>query len=1370
MSGTILNEKAVITLEPGQFEANSRKVITALKQIQAAATAADTSLNSAGKAGASAGAKAGVSAKQFTTLNNALTQVANASNRGATQAHQLSNAMGRLATAQRATLTATKANTASVDAMGAHLRSLQATIDTLNRHMSAFAANTQNAGNSAKTAGAGFGLFARALGAISFAVLAKEAVSLTDAYQSLSTRLKITSEGIASSAGAMRDVSSIAKETRASLDDIGMLYAKVAMAGKHFGATQTEVARVTKTVSEALRVMGASSGETSSTILQLGQALASGRLQGDEFRSMAENAPMLMEILAASTGKPRAELKKLGTEGKLTSDIIIKAFGSQSEAITKLDAAFRQMPVTVSEGMTLFKNSIEESLGSSDKMVLTTHALADILQLAANNMDTIVPVVMTLSTAIGVNMVRAMIAARIATGGLQASLVSFANAAAVSLGITAAIGGITLLTTSSMDANRTIDSLADSAATAGTNTKLTGLEALQAARGVSTFGGQAGAAAGKLWDMATAARAAAIETAKLNLTKAQDKFRTAYELSDAGFQSAQVADTKTVFSGDASFGERAGAIGSTVARGWRKVFALRQDRVNLAADAALSEITDARKTLAELQGKREEGFIPKIDAPASSGGSKKKPKTKSDPIGDFWRGLEDDKKTASLAGVEVENMTKQLQLQNVLHRSLNDGEMKRLGTLMSQTREARLLTDIREKTRDMTQQNATDELALTMKMDGATDDQIAKMRSLAEFEQRALREKIGLQSQAFKDSLKGYSDSIDKANELKQIEAGFNYAKSMSPTLANASALADINARRAAVDAAFNKDGSTLSERDRSLAKRGLDMEERKLSNMYYETMAGQITSVSELFGSKMGAQVNKLGSLLTGIIKAASGDFSGLGGMGALAKLLTTNKDGTTNALGTQMSDAMNSTLTGIGRALGIGNRKTDLVATSTADTAEGMNEVVVQGRRLPSSLASALTSAMIGAGIGGVVGGGAAGSIGGALGGAAAQQFLGKTLGAFAGPLGGIVGGIAGGLLGGLFGKKKDQSNAVLTSASGAISATGSNGSLTKATGGAANSIQSGLNDIASKLGGTANGAYRVSIGTYDGDWRVSTSGQAGEMSFGKKNKSKSTLHDFGDDQAAAIAFAIKDAIQDGAITGLSSLAQKAIGKLEIEPAIELMTRVKSFTDEVAMARDPLGFQVKSVRDEFNSLIKTLTEVGATTSELSEVNEGFATRIKKMVESETSSLTAFRKSLLSSENGMPLKTQLATAQADYSALLSDAKAGKFIDQDKFADAADKVNELTKQLYGTAGSTYNQVKDGLDADTASVIKMISDKIMGSTVSAADPSVKAVTDQTNILAQIGNTQTDILRQIAASLASSGGSSAVRSVNGRMVSY
>lgn len=1369
MSGNVLQEKAVITLEPGQFEANARKVTAALKQIDAAASAANKSLNSAGNAAASAGSKAGVNAKHFSSLNTALNQVANASNRGAAQSHQLSNAMGRLAAAQRASLTATKANAASVDAMGAHLRSLQATIDTLNGHMAAFAANTHNAGNAAKTAGAGFGLFARALGAISFAVLAKEAVSLTDAYQSLSTRLKVTSEGIASSAGAMRDVSSIAKETRASLDDIGMLYAKVAMAGKHFGATQTEVARVTKTVSEALRVMGASSGETSSTILQLGQALASGRLQGDEFRSMAENAPMLMEILAASTGKPRAELKKLGTEGKLTSGIIIKAFGSQSEAITKLDAAFRQMPVTVAEGMTLFKNSIEESLGSSDKMVLTTRALADILQLAANNMDTIVPVVMTLSTAIGVNMVRSMIAARIATGGLQASLVSFASAAAVSLGITAAIGGITLLTTSSMDANRTIDSLADSAATAGTNTKLTGLEALQAARGVSTFGGQAGAAAGKLWDMATAARAAAIETAKLNLTKAQDKFRTAYELSDAGFQSAQVADTKTVFSGDASFGERAGAIGSTVARGWRKVFAPRQDRVNLAADAALSEITDARKTLAELQGRREEGFIPKIDAPASSGGSKKKPKTKSDPIGDFWRGLEDDKKTASLAGVELENMTKQLQLQSVLHRALNDGELKRLGTLMSQTREARLLTDIREKTRDMTQQNATDELALTMKMDGATDDQIAKMRSLAEFEQRALRDKIDLQSQAFKDSLKGYSDSIDKANELKQIEAGFNYAKSMSPVLANASALADINARRTAVDAAFNRDGSTLTERDRALARRGLDMEERKLANVYYENMATQITSVSELFGSKMGAQVNKLGSLLTGIIKAASGDFSGLGGMGALAKLLTTNRDGTTNALGTQMSDAMNSTLTGIGRALGIGNRKTDMVASSTADTAEGMNEVVVQGRRLPSSLASALTAAMVGAGIGGVVGGGAAGSIGGALGGAAAQQFLGKTLGEFAGPLGGIVGGIAGGLLGGLIGKKKDSSNALLTSSNGAINATGSNGSLTKATGGAGSSIQAGLNDIASKLGGTANGAFKVSIGTYDGDWRVSTSGQTGEMSFGKKNKSKSTLYDFGEDQAAAIAFAIKDAIKDGAITGLSSLAQKAINKLDIEPAIELMTRIKSFTDEVAMDRDPLGFQIKSMNDDFESLRKAMIGFGATAAEMADVEAGAALRRKKLIEDNTSDIAEFRKSLFSSENGTPLKTQLATAQAAYDKLATDIRAGKTVDQSKFTDAASSLNDLNKQLYGTAGTTYNTAKTALDNDSTTLIKIITDKING-TVSAADPNVKAVTDQTNILAQIGNETNEILKQIAASLASSGGSSAIRSVNGKMVSY
>ena len=89
--------------------------------------------------------------------------------------------------------------------------------------------------------------------------------------------------------------------------------------------------------------------------MQLSQALASGVLQGDELRSLRENAPMLMKYLADGLGVSQGELKALGAEGELTAAKIAEAIMSMSDQI---DADFTQMPMTFGQATTLIGNKI----------------------------------------------------------------------------------------------------------------------------------------------------------------------------------------------------------------------------------------------------------------------------------------------------------------------------------------------------------------------------------------------------------------------------------------------------------------------------------------------------------------------------------------------------------------------------------------------------------------------------------------------------------------------------------------------------------------------------------------------------------------------------------------------------------------------------------------------------------------------------------------------------------------------------------------------------------------------------------------------------------------------------------------------------
>lgn len=112
---------------------------------------------------------------------------------------------------------------------------------------------------------------------------------------------------------------------------------------------------------QKLFVIGGASAENQKfALLQLQQALASGRLQGDEFRSITENAPILQDMIAKTMGITRGELKDLSTQGAITADIIKKAVLDNADEI---EERFGRMPKTWADHMTKIKNTAMRAFG-----------------------------------------------------------------------------------------------------------------------------------------------------------------------------------------------------------------------------------------------------------------------------------------------------------------------------------------------------------------------------------------------------------------------------------------------------------------------------------------------------------------------------------------------------------------------------------------------------------------------------------------------------------------------------------------------------------------------------------------------------------------------------------------------------------------------------------------------------------------------------------------------------------------------------------------------------------------------------------------------------------------------------------------------
>lgn len=106
-------------------------------------------------------------------------------------------------------------------------------------------------------------------------------------------------------------------------------------------------------IQKVFAIGGASKEAQKNAMLQLTQGLASGQLQGDEFRSIAENAPMIENIIAKTMGVSRGELKRLASEGKITADVIKNAIMNNMPEIEK---QFESLPKTWGDHMQSIKN------------------------------------------------------------------------------------------------------------------------------------------------------------------------------------------------------------------------------------------------------------------------------------------------------------------------------------------------------------------------------------------------------------------------------------------------------------------------------------------------------------------------------------------------------------------------------------------------------------------------------------------------------------------------------------------------------------------------------------------------------------------------------------------------------------------------------------------------------------------------------------------------------------------------------------------------------------------------------------------------------------------------------------------------------
>ena len=148
----------------------------------------------------------------------------------------------------------------------------------------------------------------------------KSLVNLSDATTSNRSRLELIVDDNGSVADLENKIFAMSNRTRSDFLATTSVVSKLGiLAGDSFKNTD-EIVAFTELMNKNFAISGASIQEQTSAMYQLTQAMAAGKLQGDEFRSIMENAPLLAEAIAEYTGKSKGELKELSSEGLITAN------------------------------------------------------------------------------------------------------------------------------------------------------------------------------------------------------------------------------------------------------------------------------------------------------------------------------------------------------------------------------------------------------------------------------------------------------------------------------------------------------------------------------------------------------------------------------------------------------------------------------------------------------------------------------------------------------------------------------------------------------------------------------------------------------------------------------------------------------------------------------------------------------------------------------------------------------------------------------------------------------------------------------------------------------------------------------------------
>jgi len=209
-------------------------------------------------------------------------------------------------------------------------------------------------------------------------------IRAADSMTELNARLRLVTSSSSELSSVQQKLFDMSQKSGTSIKANSEIYFGLARAGKTLGTTQKDLILLTDGLSKASIVGGSSAESYRSAMIQLRQGLESGVLRGQELNSVMEQAPRVAQALAEGLGKTNGELRKMGADGALVTEVVIPAL---LKGFKKIDEEFKSMPNTFGRGWQRIENSFLSLVDKINKTSGVTSALSESLTSLSSVMD-----------------------------------------------------------------------------------------------------------------------------------------------------------------------------------------------------------------------------------------------------------------------------------------------------------------------------------------------------------------------------------------------------------------------------------------------------------------------------------------------------------------------------------------------------------------------------------------------------------------------------------------------------------------------------------------------------------------------------------------------------------------------------------------------------------------------------------------------------------------------------------------------------------------------------------------------------------------------------------------------------------------------